>query len=89
MTNIKHPWTNGQVERMNLALGSDSQALSLYDDHAQLHQHRASFIDAYNFGRGLKTLKGPTLDKFVYKQRTSEPERFRIESTHLMQGLNT
>ena len=31
-----------------------------YDDHAQLKQHHAKFIDAYNFGRQLKTLKGFT-----------------------------
>lgn len=28
-----------------------------YDDHVQLKKHLADFIDAYNFGRRLKTLK--------------------------------
>lgn len=31
-----------------------------YDDHAQLKKHLADFIDAHNFGRRLKTLKGLT-----------------------------
>ncbi|MCE4360851.1 IS3 family transposase, partial [Xanthomonas hortorum] len=31
-----------------------------YDDHAQLQQHLANFIDAYNYGRRLKALKGLT-----------------------------
>jgi hypothetical protein len=28
-----------------------------YDSHAQLKQHLDDFVDAYNFGRRLKTLK--------------------------------
>ncbi|AOD16373.1 integrase [Xanthomonas fragariae] len=31
-----------------------------YDDHAQLHQHLADFIDAYNSARRLNALKGQT-----------------------------
>ncbi len=36
-----------------------------YDDHAQLRRHLADFIDAYNFGRRLKTLKGLTPYEFI------------------------
>jgi len=31
-----------------------------YDDHAQLEAHLQDFINAYNFGRRLKTLRGLT-----------------------------
>ena len=59
-----------------------------YDDHAQLQQHLANFIDAYNYGRRLKALKGLTPYEFICKQWTSEPERFKVNPIHLMPGLN-
>ena len=31
-----------------------------YDSHEQLRRHLDDFVDAYNFGRRLKTLKGLT-----------------------------
>lgn len=60
-----------------------------YDDHTQLRQHPANFIDAYNFGRRLKTLRGLTPYELICKQWTSEPEHFRIDPIHQMPGLNT
>jgi len=43
-------------------------------------------IDAYNFGRRLKTL---TPYKFICKCWISEPERFILDPLHKMSGLNT
>ena len=60
-----------------------------YDDHGQLKKHLADFIDAYNFGRRLKTLKGLTPYEFICKQWTLEPDRFIIDPIHQMPGLNT
>lgn len=60
-----------------------------YDDHAQLQQHLANFIDAYNYGRRLKALKGLTPYAFICKQWTSEPDLFKVDPIHLMPGLNT
>lgn len=57
--------------------------------HAQLKKHLADFIDAYNFGRRLKTLKGLTPYEFIRKQWTLEPDRFIIGPIHQMPGLNT
>ena len=88
LTKIKHPWTNGQVERMNRTIKEATVKRFHYDDHEQLRQHLADFIDAYNFGRRLKTLKGLTPYEFICKQWTSEPKRFRIDPIHQMPGLN-
>ncbi len=60
-----------------------------YEGHEQLRQHLADFIDAYNFGRRLKTLKGLTPYEFICKQWTSEPKHFRIDPLHQILGLNT
>src|ERR687889_2105280 len=56
----RHPWTNGQVERMNRTLKDATVKRYHYGSHDQLRQHLADFISAYNFGRRLKTLKGLT-----------------------------
>jgi transposase InsO family protein len=86
---VKHPWTNGQVERMNRTSRKPPSKRFHYDDHAQLQKHLADFIDAYNFGRRLKTLKGLTPYEFICKQWTSEPKRFRLNPIQQMPGLNT
>lgn len=88
LTKIKHPWTNGQVERMNRTIKEATVKRFHYEDHEQLRQHLADFINAYNFGRRLKTLKGLTPYEFICKQWTSEPKRFRIDPIHQMPGLN-
>lgn len=59
-----------------------------YDDHEQLRRHLQDFMDACNFGRRLKTLKGLTPYEFICKQRTSEPDRFTLDPIHQMPGLN-
>ena len=45
---------------MNRTIKEASVKRFRYDDHVQLRQHLANFIDAYNFGRRFKTLKGLT-----------------------------
>jgi len=60
-----------------------------YDGHDQLRRHLQDFIDAYNFGRRLKTLKGLTPYEFICKRWTSEPDLFIIDPIHQILGLNT
>jgi len=88
LTKVKHPWTNGQVERMNRTIKDATVKRFHYDDHAQLRRHLDDFIAAYNFGRRLKTLKGLTPYEFICKARTKEPERFRLNPIQQMPGLN-
>jgi transposase InsO family protein len=87
-TKPKHPWTNGQVERMNRTIKDATVKRFHYDDHAQLERHLADFIRAYNFARRLKTLKGLTPYEFICKVWTSQPERFTLNPLHHMPGLN-
>mgnify|MGYP001277986378 CR=1 FL=1 len=60
LTKPNHPWTNGQVERMNRTIKEATVKRFHYDSHEQLRTHLNDFIAAYNFGRRLKTLKGLT-----------------------------
>ena len=89
LTKIKHPWTNGQVERMNRTIKEATVKRFHYDDHDQLRRHLADFILAYNFGRRLKTLKGLTPYEHICKCWTNEPERFTLNPIHQMPGLNS
>lgn len=87
-TKINHPWTNGQVERMNRTIKEATVKRFHYDSHDQLRRHLQDFIDAYNFGRRLKTLRGLTPYEFICKRWTLEPDRFIIDPIHQMPGLN-
>lgn len=88
LTKIKHPWTNGQVERMNRTIKDATVKRYHYDSHSQLKTHLTDFINAYNFGKRLKTLKGLTPYEYISKVWTNEPERFRMNPIHHMPGPN-
>lgn len=87
-TKVKHPWTNGQVERMNRTIKEATVKRFHYDDHDQLRQHLADFISAYNFGRRLKTLNGLTPYEYICKIWTTEPDRFTLNPIQQIPGLN-
>ncbi|GJE15218.1 hypothetical protein FOHLNKBM_6296 [Methylobacterium longum] len=59
-----------------------------YASHDELRQHLQLFVDAYNYGRRLKTLRGLTPFKFICQTWTKEPERFRLDPSHYMLGPN-
>jgi hypothetical protein len=60
-----------------------------YDSHNQLRQHLLLFIDAYNYGRRLKTLRGLTPYEYVARIWTDDPARFKIDPYRHSVGLNT
>ena len=88
-TKINHPWTNGQVERMNRTIKEATVKRYHYETHDQLQQHLNTFVDAYNFARRLKTLKGLTPYEFISKSWQTEPKRFTLNPLHQMSGPNT
>jgi transposase InsO family protein len=87
LTKPTHPWTNGQVERMNRTLKEATVQRYYYDTHEQLRLHLADFLAAYNFAKRLKMLKGLTPHEYVCQIWTTEPLRFRINPTHNSAGL--
>jgi transposase InsO family protein len=89
LTKVKHPWTNGQVERMNRTIKEATVKRYHYDSHAQLTAHLHDFINAYNYGRRLKTLRGLTPYEYICKIWSAEPERFTLNPNHQMPGPNT
>ncbi len=88
LTKPRHPWTNGQVERMNRTLKDATVKRYFYETHDQLRTHLNDFVMAYNFARRLKTLKGLTPYEFICRLWTNEPKRFTFNPLQQMPGLN-
>ena len=81
LTKPRHPWTNGQVERMNRTIKEATVKRYHYETHDQLRQHLADFVAAYNFARRLKILRGLTPYQAICKAWTDDPSRF-ISNPH-------
>lgn len=89
LTKPKHPWTNGQVERMNRAVKEATVNRYSSTAHDQLKTPRHSFLRAYNFARRLKTRKGLTPYEDIGKIWTQEPARFVVNPFQHTVGLTT
>jgi transposase InsO family protein len=89
LTKTNHPWTNGQVERMNRTLKEATVKKYYYQTHHHLKEHLQAFLMAYNFAKRLKRLKGLTPYEYICQCWQKEPERFAINPYHHTLGLNT
>jgi transposase InsO family protein len=89
LTKPRHPWTNGQVERMNRTLKDATVRRYHYESHDQLRAHLSDFVAAYNFARRLKTLRGLTPYEAICKAWAEEPHRFTANPHHQTPGPNT
>jgi Integrase core domain len=63
---------------MNRTIKDATVKRYFYETHDQLRTHLRDFVDAYNFARRLKTLRGLTPYEFICKAWTSERHRFTI-----------
>ncbi len=88
LTKPRHPWTNGQVERMNRTIKDATVKRYHYGSHDELRRHLQLFLDAYNYGRRLKTLRGLTPYEFICKIWTEQPKRFRLDPSQHTLGPN-
>jgi transposase InsO family protein len=87
LTKPNHPWTNGQVERMNRTLKDATVNRYFYQSHEQLRNHLNTFVSAYNFAKRLKTLNGLSSYEFIVKSWNEKPDLFHNEPYHLKTGL--
>jgi IS30 family transposase len=89
LTKPNHPWTNGQVERMNRTLKEATVKRYHDSSHQALKDHLYTFLNAYNFAKRLKTLQGLTPYAFIISWWQREPERFRVNPANHIVVLNT
>jgi hypothetical protein len=72
----RHPWTNGQVERMNRTIKDATVKRFYYETHDELGKHLTDFVAAYNYARRLKTLRGLTPYEAICKAWAKSPSLF-------------
>ena len=89
LTKPNHPWTNGQVERMNRTVKEATVNRYYYQNQEELQQHLDVFIAAYNFAKRLKTLHGITPYEAIVKAWFDNPSFFFRDPSHLNLGLYT
>jgi hypothetical protein len=74
---------------MNRTIKDATVKRYFYETHYQLRTHLRDFVDAYNFARRLKTLRGLTPYAFICKAWLSNPQRFKSSPLQQMPGLNS
>jgi transposase InsO family protein len=85
---VNHPWTKGEVERMNRTIKEATVKRYHYQTHDQLKEHLAQFLAAYKFAKRLKTQRGLTPYEDISKCWQKEAERFKVNPHHHSMGLN-
>ncbi|SPJ32788.1 hypothetical protein KSP9073_00789 [Kushneria phyllosphaerae] len=82
LTRPFHPWTNGQVERMNRILKDTMTRSCHYATLEELADHLKNYLWAYNSARPLRSLKGKTPIGFILKDgRMTRTGSIRIRTT--------
>lgn len=73
---------------MNRTIKDATAEREHYASHDELRLHLQVSMEAFNYGRQLKTLRGLTPYEFICQAWTKEPERFRINPSRYMPRLN-
>jgi transposase InsO family protein len=89
LTKFRHPWTNGQVERMNRTLKDATIKAYHYDTLAELKQHLQDFLMAYNFTKKLKALRFCSPYEKICQAWKDDPSPFYANPHLFIVGLNS
>ncbi len=81
LAKVRHPWTNGQVERIGRTIKEATVKRFHYHNYHQPGIYLTDFINAYNHARQLKTLSSLTLYEYICKMWTNQPEKFILNPT--------
>ncbi len=74
---------------MNRSLKEATVKRYHYDTHRQLEDHLVAFLDACNFAKRMKTLRGLTPYGMICEAWADEPDRFKYDPVHLTSGLKS
>lgn len=79
MTKFRHPWTNGQVERLNRRIKDNTILKTHYLNYEALEEDLARWQDRYNLKTKLKSIKKLTPFQKVIEYFKEHPESFNRE----------
>ena len=88
LTLFKHPWTNGQVERMNGKIKTHTTKKFYYDSIEIFKEHLYFYLLEYNFHTPLKILNFKTPFEKIKDEYQKNQTIFSINPDHLIMGLN-
>jgi len=88
LTLFKHPWPNGQVERMNRKIKDNTTRKFHYESVEDLKQHLYYYLLDYNFHTPLKILGLKTPFERIQQEYQGNPSIFSINPDHFILGLN-
>ena len=89
LTQFRHPWTNGQVEKFNDTLKNATTKTYHYENVTQLKCHLYDFVMAYNYNRKLKSLTFKTPYEKIEECYKKDPTLFKKNPHHYLVGLNS
>ena len=89
LTKPYHPWTNGQMERMNRTIKDATIKAFHYADPDHLKAHVLAFVSASNFAKHLKALRWKTPFEAICKAWADTPDIFKLNPHHLIPKPNT
>ena len=88
LTKFRHPWTNGQAERMNRTIKDFTVKKYYYTTKKQLAEHLHDFLMAYNFSKKLKSLNFLTPYEKILKTWDENMSLFNSNPYRYLTGLN-
>jgi transposase InsO family protein len=88
-TRARHPWTNGQVERMNRTIKDATVKRFYYESHDQLGNTSPTSSQSTTSPAGSRPSRASRPYEFICKAWTSQPERFTTNPLQQMPGSNS
>lgn len=82
-TKVKHPWTNGQVERLNGILEERTIKRYHYQNHQEIYVHLKQIQTKWNYFKKHKTLGLKTIPEVLEEWYRKKPEIFRMQFKQL------
>jgi transposase InsO family protein len=89
LTQVSHPWTNSQVERMKRTPTESTVKKYYHQTHQHLKEHLYAFLKVYNCAKRHTTLKGLTPYEYICQYWQKELEHFTINPFHHIVGRNS
>ena len=88
LTEPGHPWTNGQVERMNRTLKEATVRCNNYETPMSSRAPR-HLPGSLQLRKAPQNIARSHPYEFICKRWTESPDKFRLDPTHHKLGLNT